>query len=344
MSLALEESAKEVEARENIKLVTNAILEQEVKKMVEGEEEVDVAFIDSLILSQEDPDTRLEQRSHKERPEDKNDDDDEDDNVDVLIRRKQTGTTTELTDTDVPMYDVPSHSSQQRAKHLRRNLCIKIDEILEKEVPQMVIETTNQQLVIANLCRMVQEEMQNEKNREEFEKSLVLSDTCKRTAFRKCNHDDHSDDPPEGEKGAKKQKMTKESKSANSEVQEVDDDELILEEESPKFLAELKSLVERRAPTMADIYIMKESLDDMMRERCKTVVEYIYHTEQATNYLNNQIVWENTKEELIPHIPKKEALVFFGLQRYPNEPLMFLWNKDFFYLKNGNTEVKKCGN
>nr|GEU37779.1 hypothetical protein [Tanacetum cinerariifolium] len=46
------------------------------------EEEVDVGFIDSLNISQEDSDTRLDQGSHKERPGEKNDDvDDEDDNV-----------------------------------------------------------------------------------------------------------------------------------------------------------------------------------------------------------------------------------------------------------------------
>ncbi|GKF60228.1 hypothetical protein Tco_0177014 [Tanacetum coccineum] len=160
----------------------------------------------------------LNQGSHKERPEEKNDDDDEDDNVDdALIQRKQMGSletrkqekqtpiatplrspkidlysdkapTTELTDTNVHMSDVPSRSSFQRAKHLRgvvtrvtrrknrvirtmkksfvhrrdmENLRVKIVESLDKEVPPIVVKRIDQ-LVKANLRRMVQEEMQKE--------------------------------------------------------------------------------------------------------------------------------------------------------------------------------------
>nr|GEU56074.1 reverse transcriptase domain-containing protein [Tanacetum cinerariifolium] len=78
--------------------------------------------------------------------------------------------------------------------------------------------------------------------------SLETREYEKQTVFCKCNHDDHYDDPPEGRR-------------------------LVSEEASSEYLAELKSLGERRAPTMADIYRMKEILDDMMRERCKTIVE-----------------------------------------------------------------------
>nr|GEU46970.1 hypothetical protein [Tanacetum cinerariifolium] len=102
------------------------------------------------------------------------------------------------------------------------------------------------------------------------------------------------------------------------------------------FNFEIKS-----APTMADIHIIKETLDDMMREGCKTAEEYVYHTEQTTIYLNNRIVWGNREEELIPQVLEKEALVFYDLSRNPNEPPMFLWNKDLFYMNNGNTKAKK---
>ncbi|GKC73127.1 hypothetical protein Tco_1119010 [Tanacetum coccineum] len=40
-------------------------------------------------------------------------------------------------------------------------------------------------------------------------------------------------------------------------------------------------------------------------------------------------------------IPGKEAYVFYGPQRNPNEFPMYLYNKDLIYLKNGNTEEKK---
>ncbi|GKE31431.1 hypothetical protein Tco_1450753, partial [Tanacetum coccineum] len=72
------------------------------------------------------------------------------------------------------------------------------------------------------------------------------------------------------------------------------------------------SLDEKRAPTIADIHRMKATLDDMMRDRCKTAAEYVYHIEQATNYMNNQIVWESREEDLMSLIPEKEAPVFFS--------------------------------
>nr|GEX06540.1 putative reverse transcriptase, RNA-dependent DNA polymerase [Tanacetum cinerariifolium] len=109
------------------------------------DEEGNLRFLDDLLV---EPDTRLNQGSHKERLEEKNDDDDEDNNVDdALIQRKQMGSlenrehekqkpiatppksskidlysdkapTSELTNTNVHMSDVPSHSLFQRAKHL----------------------------------------------------------------------------------------------------------------------------------------------------------------------------------------------------------------------------------
>ncbi|GKG32709.1 hypothetical protein Tco_0430219, partial [Tanacetum coccineum] len=48
---------------------------------------------------------------------------------------------------------------------------------------------------------------------------------------------------------------------------------------------------------------------------------------------------ESKEEDLM--IPQKEAPVFFGPQRDPNEPPWYLYNKDLFYLKHGNSETKK---
>ncbi|GJY56961.1 hypothetical protein Tco_0456076 [Tanacetum coccineum] len=72
--------AKEAEAQANVKLVGQGILDQEVNKIVEGDDSAAVEFIDSLILSHKDPDTKIDPRSHKERPKVVNVDDD---NVEV---------------------------------------------------------------------------------------------------------------------------------------------------------------------------------------------------------------------------------------------------------------------
>ncbi|GJS00564.1 hypothetical protein Tco_0317072 [Tanacetum coccineum] len=89
VSLAEAVSAKEAEEKENVERVEKGIISEEVDKMVEGDEEVDERFADSLILSQEDPDTRIDLGSHKKSPEKEKEDDD--DYVDIsLVRRKQT--------------------------------------------------------------------------------------------------------------------------------------------------------------------------------------------------------------------------------------------------------------
>ncbi|GKE80383.1 hypothetical protein Tco_1550383, partial [Tanacetum coccineum] len=73
-----------------------------------------------------------------------------------------------------------------------------------------------------------------------FKKSSILYESCRHIVFHKQDQDDHSDNTLEGEKGVKKQKTTKATKCAK--VQEINDDEVISEEASPEFLAELKSL------------------------------------------------------------------------------------------------------
>ncbi|GJY88777.1 hypothetical protein Tco_0503405 [Tanacetum coccineum] len=200
-----------------------------------------------------------------------------------------------------------------------------------------------------------------------YEKYLVSTDSCRYTVLRKWDYDDHPDGPPEGEKNAKKLNTTLGTKSAKGEsspkqsvqgskapssthqqdfdawveVQEVDDDEVVSKEATLEFLAELKFLGKAKEPTTAESQRMKDLLDNMMRERCDIVEEYVYHLEQVKNYMENQIVWESREQKLIPQEPDKEALVFLSPQRNPNEPPRLLWNKDLFYLKNGNNEAKK---
>ncbi|GKG42904.1 hypothetical protein Tco_0479588, partial [Tanacetum coccineum] len=58
---------------------------------------------------------------------------------------------------------------------------------------------------------------------------------------------------------------------------------------------------------------MEAIIKDMLRNQFRDAEDYAYHLEQAQNYLENQIVWENR----------------------------YLYNKDLFFLKNGNTKEKR---
>ncbi|GKC98914.1 hypothetical protein Tco_1169189, partial [Tanacetum coccineum] len=107
-----------------------------------------------------------------------------------------------------------------------------------------------------------------------------------------------------------------------------------------KFLEELKSVGGKRMQKIKDFDRMKAMMDDMMRNQYKTSIDYAYHIEQATKYMNNLIVYERRKEDLMAQIPKKEALLFYGPQRNPNGHTRYLYNNDLFYLKKGNNKAK----
>ncbi|GJX82758.1 hypothetical protein Tco_0332239 [Tanacetum coccineum] len=55
--------------------------------------------------------------------------------------------------------------------------------------------------------------------------------------------------------------------------------------------------------------------------------------------MENQIVWESRQEDIRRPVPR--LLVFFGPQSNLNKPPRYLYNKDLFFLKHGNTEEKK---
>nr|GEY90266.1 hypothetical protein [Tanacetum cinerariifolium] len=85
-----------------------------------------------------------------------------------------------------------------------------------------------------------------------------------------------------------------------------------------------------------DAWVEETVIDE---DKFKNVEEYAYHLKQTTNFSKNQIVWESRQEEIRHPVPR--PLVFFGPQRNPNKPLKYLYNKDLFFLKHGNTKEKK---
>nr|GEV70514.1 hypothetical protein [Tanacetum cinerariifolium] len=66
--------------------------------------------------------------------------------------------------------------------------------------------------------------------------------------------------------------------------------------------------------------------------------EYAYRPKQSMNYIENQIVWESRLKDI--KRSKPYAHVFYGPQRNPNESPRYLYNKDLFFLKYGNTKEK----
>ncbi|GJX30994.1 hypothetical protein Tco_0240849 [Tanacetum coccineum] len=77
--------------------------------------------------------------------------------------------------------------------------------------------------------------------------------------------DDHQEDdaPPEGEKRVKRHKASKSSKSAREETV-IDEDEVILEDETPELIIKLQD-VDKRVPTIFDYERMRATLDDALK-------------------------------------------------------------------------------
>nr|GEW96048.1 hypothetical protein [Tanacetum cinerariifolium] len=136
-------------------------------------------------------------------------------------------------------------------------------------------------------------------------RSSEIREEEKHNIFSKTDHDDH---PNEGLMLLMRGRMTTSSEQqqqydydAWSKIPELDKDKEVFEESSPTFLNELKSLGDRKVLTIVDHERMKATLKDMLSNRFKDAEE---------------------EKDLI--IPKKEAPIFYGPQRDPNEPPRFL--------------------
>ncbi|GJT91663.1 hypothetical protein Tco_1080508 [Tanacetum coccineum] len=70
LSLALHKTTKIVEEQENVASIKEEIFEEDVEKLIEGEDKESYAseFVDSVYLDEEDSGTRLDPESHKENP------------------------------------------------------------------------------------------------------------------------------------------------------------------------------------------------------------------------------------------------------------------------------------
>ncbi|GKA03923.1 hypothetical protein Tco_0676704 [Tanacetum coccineum] len=151
-----------------------------------------------------------------------------------------------------------------------------------------------------------------------FEKYSTSNTFRRNDEFYSQRHDNHQEDdaPPEGEKRVKRHKTSKSSKNGmhGKRKQVIDEDEVIPEDETLELIIEFQN-VDYHVPTIFDHERIEATLNDMLNSLGK----------QTRGHKTN-----NTK-----------ASRFYGPQRNPNELPRYLYNKDLFFLKNGNTEEKK---
>nr|GEY44049.1 integrase, catalytic region, zinc finger, CCHC-type, peptidase aspartic, catalytic [Tanacetum cinerariifolium] len=242
---------KKAGAQDKFKLVEQHIQDEDVKKLVGGDDSSIVEFADTLILSQEDLGTRIDSGSDKETPE----------AVDVAYNDvvvEEESAYEELTATHVSSFEVSPPSSwrikevvarisrhhhhmlqtmRQTFLHKReiKRMGKMVGNMMDEHIPPMVCNCINKvhkeslRQMIAEFSTMVtqrlaiavprqiescfQTYMQTNVVTLQLSASISLNDQ-QPNAFCKRDHDDHSDDPSEGEKCSKSQKTAKGSSFA----------------------------------------------------------------------------------------------------------------------------------
>ncbi|GJY79075.1 hypothetical protein Tco_0484876, partial [Tanacetum coccineum] len=260
-------TAKIAEEQENVAAVQEKMLEEDVKKIVEGEYEESYANDDD----DDDDDDDDVDKNKDDKKDDDNDDDDNDNHNDHALFR-----TRELTVTVSP---TPGTTSQDHSKPTSNKT---------KALPGSIAGMSKRhELTIANTNELIKEAvltMVNDavkKDREISTSNVPNSSTTTTTVDlqhqlylkMKSNlqdqvvdpelwdvlkhHDDHQEDdaPPEGEKRVERQKTSKGSKSAS--------DEVIPEDETLDLIEEFHN-VDKRVPTIYDHERMEATLRDMM--------------------------------------------------------------------------------
>ncbi|GJY11892.1 hypothetical protein Tco_0381201 [Tanacetum coccineum] len=160
-----------------------------------------------------------------------------------------------------------------------------------------------------------------------YEKSSTSNESCGFDAFSKRDHDDHEGDDAhlKGEKNEKRQNVSKSSKSARGSSSK-----------KPAKETNISASEEQQQDWDAwvDIPVIDEDEEILKEETSELINEF-------QNVDNRVPTIFDRKQARGFETTIAEALVFYGPQRNPNEPSRYLYNKDLFFLKNGNTEEKK---
>ncbi|GJR70665.1 hypothetical protein Tco_0016730 [Tanacetum coccineum] len=337
LSLALHKTAKIAAEQENVAAVKEKLLEEDMEKIVEVEDEDEESyaceFDDSVFLNEEDSLTKLEPENHKEnlkevdndddeeeKKDDKKDDDDDDNDDDdqddhELIRTRRT-----CKRVDVVLYDVVPKIALNATNDLiddnlpRINTVLNVRPTTSASTTTTTIADLQQQLYLKmkfNLQAQVADPELWDILRAKFEKSSTSTSFYGDDAFHKRDHDDHQGDDANPERGnLQKGKIHLQDAWVKDPI--VNEDEVSLKDETPELIE-----------------------DNQFRD----AEEYAYHLEQSRNYMENPIVWESRQEDI--RRSKPYAIVFYGPQRNLNEPPRYLYNKDLFFLKYGNSEERR---
>ncbi|GJR68591.1 hypothetical protein Tco_0014656 [Tanacetum coccineum] len=155
-----------------------------------------------------------------------------------------------------------------------------------------------------------QREPRKPKEEMKFENLHVPQTTCRPSAVRPRDQDDHHDDAhPEGENSAKRQKT--------SEYESMCVWRVII------FMEELSLTIDEAK--------LKKMADEMLRQRCTSGDEHQHHIDQMKNFLKNDIVWETPTLSLI-----NQDLLYLKKGSLGSEKIVLLLHKFPAIIFNGD--------
>ncbi|GJR42151.1 hypothetical protein Tco_1310254 [Tanacetum coccineum] len=213
MSIGTTISLENLEAQQNVKRVKEHLVDEEI---VEGNDDVDEnQFVDEILNSQKDPDTRIEPESHKERPEVEKsvdlmiiDDQEEKESAEDALRRKKGKGIEEIKNTPptktlisprthsdslssdkeelreltasepTPSSCKPTTSSPKPKKDFKA-IIEAVHVTLKKVVPSMVDKTTND-IVKKNLSKVVAEGIRLERQKVQNDITALAADAIQK--------------------------------------------------------------------------------------------------------------------------------------------------------------------
>ncbi|GJX69434.1 hypothetical protein Tco_0305161 [Tanacetum coccineum] len=337
LSLVEAKTTKVYEVQQNVALVENMILEKDIEKILEGDNDSDGGeFADTMILSDEDSDDRIEPVSQKEIAKENVDDDenndydkhdnakidedkdDDDDHTDLaLVRTQRTGSVDIRTD----KMQKPILISCSISTHFYyfQNIMKKVDKSLREIVHKLATSTTND-LMKDNLLRLVTNVVKKEIVHPTSSTSTASIPDLQQQLYLKMKSDLQSQVADHDLWNALKAKFENSSAVIDS----------------CRFDAFLKRDHDDHPGDDAP----QEGDKSTKRHKTSKI------SKSARGSSSKQPAKEsNTSASEQPHQQDFDAwveiLVIDEDERNPNDHPRYLYNKDLFFLKNKNTEKKR---
>ncbi|GJY20267.1 hypothetical protein Tco_0392833 [Tanacetum coccineum] len=266
-------------------------------KLVEGEYESDG---DEFADTKDDDDKHVDAYDDKDDHDD-NDDDDDDNDDHSLIRTRRMG------------------SLEIRTENMakwRKLTIFTTNDLMKETLPILVTDAINK--VKSDLPSQVAYPELWNALKAKYEKYHTSTDSCRKKTSKssKSARGSSSKQPVNETNTSASEQPQQQNLDAWVDIPEIDEDEVILEEETPELIDEFQN-VDKQVPTIYDHERMKATIRDMPSNQFIDPEEYAYHLEQAHKFIENQVVWENRQEDV-------------------KRPY-----KDLFFLKNRNTEEKR---